>query len=166
MFSKTRLMRRRDFLRVYKIIKEVLKMYIILVLMVAVVVSTITAGIVLHYKGKESFSSKARKLIKVNLSVFAPLAALAVILVIPEAVFGATEAAASDSAGLGYIAAALSTGLATIATGIAVGSVGSSALGAVSEEPGMLGRSLIFVGLAEGIAIYGLIISIMILGRI
>ena len=67
---------------------------------------------------------------------------------------------------MGFIAAALSTGLATIGAGYAVGAVGSSALGAVSEDPNILGKTLIFVGLAEGIAIYGLIVSIMILGRL
>lgn len=72
----------------------------------------------------------------------------------------------SDPSGFGFIAAALSTGLATIGAGYAVGSVGSSALGAVSENPKLLGKTLIFVGLAEGIAIYGLIISILILGRL
>jgi len=68
--------------------------------------------------------------------------------------------------GFKYIAAALSTGLATIGTGVAVGSVGSSAVGAVSEDSTILGKTLIFVGMAEGIAIYGLIVSIMILGRL
>lgn len=66
----------------------------------------------------------------------------------------------------GYIAAAAATGLATLGAGYAVGSVGSSALGAVSENPKILGKTLIFVGLAEGIAIYGLIVSIMILGKL
>ena len=56
-----------------------------------------------------------------------------------------------------------STGLATIGTGRAVGSVGASAIGAVSEDSTILGRTLIFVGMAEGIAIYGMIISILIL---
>jgi V/A-type H+-transporting ATPase subunit K len=65
--------------------------------------------------------------------------------------------------GFKYIAAALSTGLATIGTGVAVGSVGSSAVGAVSEDSTILGKTLIFVGMAEGIAIYGMIISILIL---
>lgn len=65
--------------------------------------------------------------------------------------------------GFKYIAAALSTGLATIGTGVAVGSVGSSAVGAVSEDSSILGKTLIFVGMAEGIAIYGMIISILIL---
>lgn len=65
--------------------------------------------------------------------------------------------------GFKYFAAALSTGLATIGTGLAVGSTGSSAIGAVSEDPTILGKTLIFVGMSEGIAIYGMIISILIL---
>ena len=56
--------------------------------------------------------------------------------------------------------------MATIGAGYAVGSVGSAALGAVSEDQKILGKTLIFVGLAEGIAIYGLIVSILILGRL
>jgi len=61
------------------------------------------------------------------------------------------------------LAAALATGLATIGAGIAVAVVGAAAAGAVAEKPETFGRVLIFVGLAEGIAIYGLIISFMIL---
>ncbi|MCL2341817.1 MAG: ATP synthase subunit C [Firmicutes bacterium] len=75
-------------------------------------------------------------------------------------------AGVGQGTGLGLIAAALSTGLAAIGAGIAVAMVGAAALGAISENPKMLGRTIIFVGLAEGIAIYGLIISIMILNRI
>jgi V/A-type H+-transporting ATPase subunit K len=66
----------------------------------------------------------------------------------------------------GFLAAALATGLSSVAAGVAVGQVGSAAMGAISEKPELTGRALIFVGLAEGIAIYGLIISIMILGRL
>ena len=66
----------------------------------------------------------------------------------------------------GYIAAALATGMSTIGAAIAVGLVGSSAMGALSEKPELAGKALIFVGLAEGIAIYGLIVSIMILGML
>ena len=65
-----------------------------------------------------------------------------------------------------FIAAAVATGLSTIGAAIAVGLVGSSAMGAMSERPEMAGRALIFVGLAEGIAIYGLIVAIMILGMV
>jgi V/A-type H+-transporting ATPase subunit K len=66
----------------------------------------------------------------------------------------------------GFVAAALATGLSSLGAGIAVAGVGSAAIGAIAEKPELLGRSLIFVGLAEGIAIYGLIISILILNRV
>ena len=59
------------------------------------------------------------------------------------------------------MAAAISAGVSTIAAGIAVASVGAAAVGALAEKPELLGRVLIFVGLAEGIAIYGLIVAIL-----
>lgn len=72
----------------------------------------------------------------------------------------------NKQSGLGMIAAAIATGLACIGAGIAVAIVASSAVGAISENPSLLGKTIIFAGLAEGIAIYGLIISIMILNKI
>ena len=66
-------------------------------------------------------------------------------------------------ASMGLIAAAICTGVGSLGAGIAVGYVGAAALGTISERPETAGRALIFVGLAEGIAIYGLIIAIMIL---
>jgi len=69
-------------------------------------------------------------------------------------------------AGWAFIAAALSTALAAVSAGYAVGRVGSAAIGAIAEKPELFGRVLVLVGLAEGIAIYGLIVSILILNRI
>jgi V/A-type H+-transporting ATPase subunit K len=66
-------------------------------------------------------------------------------------------------AGMGLLAAAICTGVGSLGAGIAVAYVGAAALGAISERPEIGGRALVFVGLAEGIAIYGLIIAIMIL---
>lgn len=66
----------------------------------------------------------------------------------------------------GFLSAALAVGLGAIGAGIAVGLVGAAAMGTIGERPELLGRTLIFVGLAEGIAIYGLIIAIMVLGRL
>jgi len=63
----------------------------------------------------------------------------------------------------GFAAAAFSTAIGSVGAGIAVAYVGSAALGAIGEKPELAARALIYVGLAEGIAIYGLIISIMIL---
>jgi V/A-type H+/Na+-transporting ATPase subunit K len=62
-----------------------------------------------------------------------------------------------------FLGAAIATGLAAIGAGIAVGVAGAAAIGAIAEKPELLGRTLIFVGLAEGIVIYGLIVSFIIL---
>ena len=86
-----------------------------------------------------------------------------------QASAASTEVAAAGSGlatGLGYIAAALVTGLSCIGGGIAVASAASAALGAISEDQSILGKSILFVGLAEGVALYGLIISFMILGKL
>ncbi len=77
-----------------------------------------------------------------------------------------TVSSSGLSTGLGYLAAALVTGLSCIGGGIAVASAASAALGAISEDQSILGKSLIFVGLAEGVALYGLIISFMILSKL
>lgn len=69
------------------------------------------------------------------------------------------------SDGMKYIGAALSTGVACIGGGIAVSGAASAALGALSEDPKIMGKALIFVALAEGIALYGVIISILILNN-
>ena len=82
-----------------------------------------------------------------------------------SSVQAATGADAGIATGLGYIAAALVTGLSCIGGGIAVASAASAALGAISEDQSILGKSLIFVGLAEGVALYALIISFMIIGK-
>jgi V/A-type H+-transporting ATPase subunit K len=81
---------------------------------------------------------------------------------VSAAVLGATTTTSDPYTALG---AAISTGLAAIGAGVAVSGTGSAAVGAIAEKPESFGRALIFVGLAEGIAIYGLIISFMILNR-
>ena len=76
---------------------------------------------------------------------------------------GLQQAAAADP--YARLAAALSTGLACVGAGIAVAGSGAAAVGATAEKPESFGRSLIFVGLSEGIAIYGLLISFLVLPR-
>ena len=63
------------------------------------------------------------------------------------------------------LAAGISAGLGSVGAGIAVSGTGAAAIGAVAEKPDFLGRSLIFVGLAEGIAIYGLLIAFLVLPK-
>lgn len=136
-------------------------------LALAVVVITIYSGIYLLKTNEDPSKDKIKKALKINLTTFVPLMAMIIVLLLPaNAKAAASEAAsatASNVEGLKYIGAALSTGLATIGTGYAVGTVGSAALGAISEDQSILGRTIIFVGLAEGIAIFGVIISILIL---
>ena len=78
----------------------------------------------------------------------------------------AAAGGADLATGMGYIGAALVTGLSGIGSGIAGASSASAALGAISEDGSLFGKSMIFVAMAEGIALYGLIISFMILGRL
>jgi V/A-type H+/Na+-transporting ATPase subunit K len=65
-----------------------------------------------------------------------------------------------------FLSAALAVAASALAAGYAVARVGSAAVGAIAEKPELMGRALILVGLAEGIAIYGLIIAILILNRV
>ncbi|MGC9372659.1 MAG: ATP synthase subunit C [Thermovirgaceae bacterium] len=73
---------------------------------------------------------------------------------------------AGTAAGWAFLGASLAAGLACIGAGIAVAVVGAAALGVVGEKPELLGSTLIYLGLAEGIAIYGLITALLILGKV
>ncbi len=98
---------------------------------------------------------------------FATLILADILLFTGKASAAETQAAAeavNTVDGWRYIAAALSTGLSCIGGGIAVASAASAALGAMSEDSSIMGKALIFVALAEGIALYGLIVSFTILG--
>lgn len=139
-------------------------MKIVLGIMVFVVLATIAEGVRI-YAGHSDYS-KFKKTVIANVALFAPVMAVALIALIPDVARAAGAGELTSSSGLGFLAAALSTGLAAIGAGYAVGIVGSAALGAVSEDPKIFGKTLIFCGLAEGIAIYGLIVSILILGRL
>jgi V/A-type H+-transporting ATPase subunit K len=86
----------------------------------------------------------------------------------PGALAAATSTASLDPSvwRWGLLAAALATAVSAIAAAYAVATVGSAAVGALAEKPELFGRILVLVGLAEGIAIYGLIISILIVNRL
>ncbi|MDY6065836.1 MAG: ATP synthase subunit C [Finegoldia sp.] len=135
----------------------------IALLALAVVVITVYSGLYLLKNNDDPSKEKISKALKINLSAFVPIMAMILVLLLPKNSGAAAQAATSGADGLRYIGAALSTGLATIGTGYAVGNVGQAALGAISEDQSILGRTIIFVGLAEGIAIFGVIISILIL---
>jgi len=112
------------------------------------------------------------KFIGATVALAAVLAAGATVLLLATpGVLAATAAGAgggvdSEVWRWGLMAAAIATSLAALGAGFAVAKVGTAAVGALAEKPELFGRLLIFVGLAEGIAIYGLIVSILILNRL
>jgi len=114
---------------------------------------------------------------KTRLTIPAPMLAVAVAVAIgatflllqmvPAAAQAVPRAAAESTAVFwGMLAAALAVSVSTLAAGYAVAVVGSAAVGALAEKPELGGRVIILVGLAEGIAIYGLIVAVLILNRI
>ena len=131
---------------------------------------------------KNRFSGKSIKQpLKMNIAVFAVLVVLISVLCVN--VFAAedtastsdaaatsveaTEQTATDnSKGLGLLAAGLVTGLAGIGGGIAVAAGAPAAIAATAENPKSFGKSIIFVALGESIALYGVVISILILNKI
>lgn len=141
-------------------------MQLMVILAAMIAVGTVLYGVRAVKNGK---SGNVKSHMLTSLGMFSAVVVCFLIVGANDVVLAAETAQAATGAGLTlgdglkFLAAALSTGLATIGTGVAVGSTGSSAIGAVSEDSTILGKTLIFVGMAEGIAIYGMIISILIL---
>jgi V/A-type H+-transporting ATPase subunit K len=104
-----------------------------------------------------------------NLLVFAGAGSAALLLGMQDALAQQADASGggiSVGLGLALLGAGLPTGLAAFGAGLAVGPVGAASLAVIAEKPEMFGRTLIYLGLAEGIAIYGLVVTILLLGRI
>lgn len=109
----------------------------------------------------------------VNLVLFLGAEAVLLLLGIQEAMAQPEIAAAGAAAGeisigkgLALIGIGIPTAFSTVAAGIAVGPIGSASLAVLAEKPEIFGRTLIYLGLAEGIAIYGLVMSILLLDKI
>ena len=141
-------------------------------LMTATVVGMIVLGIALELnRGKPPGPPRfLRSAVVANLALFA-LALVGVVFlgvgeVSAQAQATAAGAEVSIGKGLALIGIGIPPALASIAAAMALGPVGSSALAVLAEKPEMFGRTLVYLGLAEGIAIYGLVISILMLGRI
>ncbi len=146
--------------------------YIMLFMLPLIIVGLIMLPVFVSLKrSKEHKPAHRRRAIIANVASFIGVMALMTVLPLTGA-FAETAGAAADAAaagsdglaeGMKYLSAALSTGLATIGTGIAVGGAAPAAIGAVSENDKSFTKALIFVALGEGVAIYGLLISILIL---
>lgn len=129
-------------------------------------IALLAAPLVPVYRGIVT-GKKARRSVIGNLCAFAGVCLLSIIVPFGTAsAAGEAVAGISTGAGMGYLAAALVTGLSCLGAGIAVAAAAPAAIGAVSEDPKSFGKAMIFVVLGEGVAIYGLLISIMILNKL
>lgn len=141
---------------------------LISILVVTIAFALILIPILPVIGGKTDAKSAKRRLC-INLSGFGVMMLIGIL--IPICAFAAAEgdaAAASTIAGISdkafyAISAAVAVGLAGIGGGLAVGPAASAAIGAMAEDPSTFGKSLIFVALGEGIAIYGLLVAFLIL---
>jgi V/A-type H+-transporting ATPase subunit K len=134
------------------------------------VAATLGAGIWLELKPRRLPASWLKGGMLANLALFG-LGLAGVMLMGVQEVLAAEPAAAglmdiSLGKGLALLGIGLPTGLAAIGAAIALGPIGSASLAVIAEKPEMFGRTLIYMGLAEGIAIYGLVMSILLLGKI
>ncbi|MHB1009677.1 MAG: ATP synthase subunit C [Propionibacteriaceae bacterium] len=111
--------------------------------------------------------SGPKVLVAVNVLVLGSVLALLLSAwnAVPAAADGTTAPTPTGLGGTALTAAAIAVAGSSIGAAIAVAYTGAAALAAMSERPEMFGRAMVVVGLAEGIAIYGLIISIILIGK-
>ena len=133
-----------------------------------------------YYSFKKRTEGKSsRRVLATNAAVFLAILVIASVLTLTvsandgntdantnTAENAATEQTADNSKGLGLLAAGIVTGLAGIGGGIAVAAGAPAAIAATSEDPKVFGKALIFVALGETIALYGVVISILILNKV
>lgn len=123
------------------------------------------------YWAYKSVLNKKRSRKSALLRQIASFAAVGSLCLIGSVMAFAADAPAAASPsdmnmGLSMLAAALATGISGIGGGIAVGGAAPAAIGATSEDPKAFGKALIFVALGEGVALYGLLVSILIISKV
>ncbi len=138
--------------------------YLLLFIPAAFLVISVIVSVKAFEKGKS-----AKRTVLTQILSFCAVFAFCMVCPIVAHAADATavaETAASNATGWGYLAAGISTGLSCIGGGIAVGGSAPAAIGATSEDPKNFGKSIIFVALGEGCALYGMLISIMIISSL
>jgi len=151
-------------------------MYIMLLILTLSLFAMLTVGAYFELKPFSSEKMPPRWLkstIGINLITFM-LAIFAMLFIGIQEVMAVTGEVATTAVnhdisigkGLALIGIGLPTCFATIGAGISVGPIGAASLAAISDKPENFGRSLIYLGLAEGIAIYGLVVTILLMAKI
>lgn len=145
-------------------------MYWLIAVMTLGIVGIIATGIVMEMQPAKVVRPWFKPTIGANLVIFVVAQAALVFMGVNEVMAAPAVAEAggeiSVGLGLGIIGVGIPTALSTIGAGIAVGPIGAASLAVLAEKPEIFGRTLIYLGLAEGIAIYGLVMSILLLDRI
>ncbi|HCV54680.1 MAG TPA: ATPase [Erysipelotrichaceae bacterium] len=131
-----------------------------------IAVVLIVGPIALIFSGKVSAKNARAKMIA-QISIFAGVFAVMMIFQLHQfTVFAEDGAVVDTSKSMGFLAAALAVAASSLGAAWAVAKAAPAALGAISENPDNFGKAIIFVALGEGIAIYGLLISILILNNL
>ncbi len=147
-------------------------MYWLISLMTLAILGLIVTGLALELRPRRSQSQQTwhKPAIAGNLLLFASAQVALLFIGVQEVMAepALAEAGKEISVGMGLalIGIGIPTALSTIAAGIAVGPIGAASLAVLAEKPEIFGRTLIYLGLAEGIAIYGLVMSIRLLDKI
>jgi V/A-type H+/Na+-transporting ATPase subunit K len=146
-------------------------MYWLIAAMTLGVVGLIVTGVIMEMQPAKVSRPWFKPTIGINLVVFVAAQAALLFFGVQD-VMAAVEPMVEGSGeisiglGLGIIGVGIPTALSTIGAGIAVGPIGAASLAVLAEKPEIFGRTLIYLGLAEGIAIYGLVMSILLLDKI
>lgn len=146
---------------------------IIELLIPMVLIVLISLPLIKVFRGKISGQSAKTRLISHIVMFFVVIVGSVIfsagdlsVLAAEETAIAANGIMGTNAQGLGFISAALATGMSALGAGIAVAAAAPAAIGAFSENEKNFGKSLIFVALGEGVAIYGLLISILIINKL
>lgn len=143
-----------------------------MVIILAAVAAVAAIVVPLYFISRRAKAGKSvKKPLYAHIATFFGMFALCGVVLLAQGAAAANEAAEVAAAAggtdwtkaFGYLGAALAVGISGIASGIAVSNSACAAIGALTENEGTFGKSIVFVGLAEGIAIYGLLVAIIIL---
>jgi V/A-type H+/Na+-transporting ATPase subunit K len=129
----------------------------------AVALVSLVTGVALRHAPARGF----RRLLAINGLVLVAALSLAALLLlgVVEPAQAATSASVHSDSWAALLGAGIAVAGSTIGAGFAVAYTGAATIAAISEKPEMLGRSLVIVGLAEGIAIYGLVVAVILIGK-
>lgn len=135
------------------------------VLFTAALLLTIVLPVIGYFVGEQS-RGRFKRTVATNCVAFFGVFLIATVFLFTSTANAAVADDATIASGFGLLAAGLAIGLSCIGSGYAVASSASAALGALSEDSSVFGKALIFVALAEGIALWGFIVAFLILTHV